>query len=336
MRPTFFFALLLVAGAACGPKVATPSMNRAECRQEITDIFGPQKYALVAVRSRNKQPLFNPDTLEALDRVCAAFEDASIDDMRSVKCLTTVPIMYTSAMGTRVMIAREEFPFSAEQCVDFHNLVLQLEFARGDVLDPGAGDMATFIHLPLEIFEQGTIEQVFAEQSEAEASTLAMQLDTGTGKTTPAYQRHAAGGPSSAAVFGLYDSGRDGGLKEPSTLLAIERFQVAAEALPGVAQTFTIADVVKLVRRGQRRGVVREALIPPVRSEISQLLLALSMSPNDGGFGPTMDSQERVALLRVNLTAVNAEQRRKTGKSLERLLLQQLQPEARAFLCLDR
>ena len=94
-------------------------------------------------------------------------------------------------------------------------------------------------------------------------------------------------------------------------------------------------DVVKLVRRGLHRGIVSEAFIPPVRAEVSQLLLALSMSPQDGGFGPTMDSRERVAILRINLKSVGPEQKRNVTKSLERLLSHQLQPGARAFLCLD-
>jgi len=324
-----------VVTVGCGPKVATPTMTRAECQQEISQSFGPQKSALIAVRARDGGPLFRTQILEAVDRVCEAFEDEALDDERAVKCLTTVPIMYPSAMGARVLVARDELPFTLAQSLDFHNLVLQLEFARGDVVDPRTGGMATYIHLPLENFEPEAIRKVFGEQSRNESSTLTMELDDATQETPRSYQQLAAGGPSSSAFFGLYDSGKDGGLKEPSTLMALDRFQVSAEALPRVAQTFTIADVVKLVRRGLHRGMVGEAFIPPMRAEISQLLLALSMSPNDGGFGPTMDSRERVAILRINLGTIGPEQKRRLGQTLERLLARQVQPGARAFLCFE-
>jgi len=310
-------------------------MTRAECRQEINDSFGPQQYALLAVRARDQGPLFRTDVLEAVDRVCSAFEDAAADDTRDVKCLTTVPIMYSSAMGARVLIAREELPFTSQQALDFHGLVLQMEFARGDIVDPKTGALVTYIHLPREIFAEGVMERVFASQKDAEADSLEMEFDGGDGPPSLEYQRLAAGGPSSAAVFGLYDSGRDGGLKEPPTLMAIDRFQTSAESLPRVAQSFTIVDVVKLVRRGLHRGIVSEAFVPPVRAEVSQLLLALSMSPQGGGFGPTMDSRERVAILRVNLKSVGPEQKRAVAQKLERLLRRQVQPGARAFLCLD-
>jgi hypothetical protein len=340
MRPPLLLLLVCALAATtaaqgCGPKVATPTMTRAECQQEINQSFGPQQSALLALRARDGGPLFRTRVLEAVDRVCQAFEDKAIDDRRAVKCLTTVPIMYPSAMGARVLVAREELPFTVAQSLDFQRLVLQLEFARGDMVDPRTGGMVTYIHLPLENFEPETIRKVFDTQSGTEASTLTMELDDATGETPRSYQQAAAGGPSSAAFFGLYDSGTDGGLKEPATLIAIDRFQAAAETLPLVAQTFSIADVVKLVRRGLRRGMVGEAFIPPVRAEISQLLLALSMSPIDGGFGPTMDSRERVAILRINLKSVGPEQKRRLGQSLERLLAQQVQPGARAFLCFD-
>jgi hypothetical protein len=42
-----------------------------------------------------------------------------------------------------------------------------------------------------------------------------------------------------------------------------------------------------------------------------------------------------VAILRVNLKSVGPEQKRNVTKILERLLSRQLQPGARAFLCLD-
>ena len=327
------FALALIGG--CARRVATPAMTKADCRQEIDDNFGPQRTALIAVAARDAGPLFRTEILESLDRVCSAFEEEALDDQRAVKCLTTVPIMYSSAMGTRLLIARDELPFKPQQSLDFQTLVHQLEFARGDVVDAKTGTSVSYIHLPLENYDEGSIEALFKGLQENEGLTLHMEIDPGTGRASTAYQRLANGGPSSAAILGLYDSGEDGGLKEPSALLAIDRFQLAAERQPRVAQSFSIADVIKLVRRGLHRGLVTEAFIPPVRAEISQLLLALSMSPNDGGFGPTIDSRDRVALLRINLSAQGPEQRRATAMALERALAREVQPGARAHLCLD-
>jgi len=337
MRQISFLVIILVLTSVlgCARKIATPAMTRAECRQEIDDNFGPQRSALIAVQAQDSGPLFRSEVLEALDRVCAAFEEEALDDLRAVKCLTTVPIMYSSAMGTRVLIARDELPFTTQQSLDFQTLVHQLEFARGDVIDPKTGALVSYIHLPLENYSEGVIQSTFDLLRENEKGTLLMELDPGSGRASPAYQRLAAGGPSSAMLIGLYDSGQDGGLKEPSTLLAIDRFQTAAEHHPRVAQSFSIADVIKLVRRGLHRGIVTEALIPLARSEVSQLLLALSMSPNDGGFGPTMDSRERVALLRVNLAAQSPELQRVTVQSVERSLERHIQPGARAYLCRD-
>ncbi len=333
--PFLVIILTLAAALGCARKVATPSMTRADCRQEIDDNFGPQRSAVIAVQAQDSGSLFRSDVLESLDRVCAAFEEEALDDLRAAKCLTTVPIMYSSAMGTRVLVAREELPFSSQQSLDFQSLVHQLEFARGDVVDPKTGTSVSYIHLPLENYSEGVIEATFELLREAEKETVLMELDSGKGRASPAYQRLAAGGPSSAILVGLYDSGQDGGLKEPSTLFAIDRFQASAERHPRVAQSFSIADVIKLVRRGLHRGIVTEALIPLARTEVSQLLLALSMSPNAGGFGPTMDSRERVALLRVNLSAQAAELQRGTAQSVERSLERQVQPGARAYLCRD-
>ena len=48
-----------------------------------------------------------------------------------------------------------------------------------------------------------------------------------------------------------------------------------------------------------------------------------------------MDSQERVALIRINLKSQGPEQRRATILAMQRALAHQVQAGARAHLCVD-
>lgn len=325
---------LLALLPACRPRVSLGQVDRASCLQEVTDAFGSQGATLVAVRPTDGGPLFRPHVLESLDRVCQAFEEAMTDDMVAVKCLTNLPIMEGRPAGTRVVVARDEFPFTPEDALWFQRLVLQLEFARGDVVDAGGG-MVGFIHLPATSFEDVDLAAVFAGQAETEAATLEMALDQGLPEQRDDYRAIAGDGPSSRYLVGLFDSGEEGGMKEPVALQALDRFQAAAEGLPKVSQTFAITDDIKLVRRGLRKGNPAEALIPPKRSEVAQLLLALSMSPAGSAFGARLDSGERVALVRINLAAVPREAENRLGRRLDQLLANETRPGGRAFLCLE-
>lgn len=325
---------LLATLPACRPRVSLGQADRASCGQEIQDAFGPQGATLVAVRPTDGGPLFRPQVLESLDRVCQAFEDEMTDDVVAVKCLTNLPIMEGRPAGTRVVVARDELPFTPDDALWFQRLVLQLEFARGDVVDAGGGAVG-FIHLPEASFEDVELGAIFAAQVEAEQATLEMAIDQGLPEQRDAYRAIAVDGPSSRFFVGLFDSGEEGGMKEPINLQALERFQVAAEGLPKVSQTFAITDEIKLVRRGLRKGSPGEALIPPKRKEVAQLLLALSMSPAGAAFGPRLDSGERVALVRINLSLVSREAEARIGRKLDQLLGRETRPGGRAFLCLE-
>jgi hypothetical protein len=134
-------------------------------------------------------------------------------------------------------------------------------------------------------------------------------------------------------LVGLYDAGEDGGMKEPVHLLALERFQMRAEGLPRVSQTFTVADDLKLVRRGLHKGRPGEDIIPPKRAEVAQLMLALAMSPATAGFGPRLEARERVALLLVEAEAMDRENAARLAKRLDALLQIDNPEGARATLC---
>lgn len=307
-------------------------MNQATCNEEILDAFGPQGASLVALETRDRGPLFRPDHLAALDRICQAFEEAMVDDMVIVKCLTNLPIMEGRPRGARVVVAREELPMSLADALHFQQLVLQLEFAPGDVID-SSGRQTAFIHLPEASFEGVDLHAIFEAQAASEANWFQMAWDGGDAAEAATYREVAGTGPSASYLVGLFDAGEAGALKNPESLLALERFQQAAELHPKVAQTFTIVDDLKMVRRGLHRGNPTEAYIPMRRAEIAQLLLAQSMSPAAGAFGPRIDSTERVALVRINLSASGPGQRARVGQRIDKLLRAEQLPEGRAFLC---
>jgi len=307
-------------------------MNQAACNDEILDAFGPQGSSLVVLEPRDRGPLFRPDHLAALDRICQSFEDAMVDDLVIVKCLTNLPIMEGRPGGARVVVARDELPMELSEALHFQQLVLQLEFATGDVID-STGGFAAFIHLPEASFEGVDLHAIFKEQAAKEAEWFQLAWDSGTQQEAVTYREVAGGGPSASYLVGLFDAGEAGALKNPESLFALERFQKAAEAHPKVAQTFTIVDDLKMVRRGLHRGNPSEAYIPTRRAEIAQLLLAQSMSPAAGAFGPRVDSTERVALVRVNLSASGPAQRARVAQRIDKLLQAEQLPQGRAFLC---
>jgi len=325
--------LALSAVIGCRHRVVVSDVDRANCTQEVTDAFGDQGASVIAVRARDRGPLFRPAVLEAVDRVCQAFEDEMTDDLVAVKCLTNLPIMEGRPAGARVVVARDEFPMSPEQALTFQALVHQLEFAWGDVIDQG-GAAISYIHLPTQSFDGVDVRATFDQQVVAELDALEMVLDDGTIPPSE-YRAIAADGPSSRYLVGLFDAGEAGGLKEPAALLAMARFQEAAEANPRVAQTFSIADDLKVVRRGLHKGNPADAIIPLRRTEVAQLLLALSMAPSASSFGPRMDTSEQVALLRVNLAAGPPEAIQRIGRRLDALLGAEAPEGGRAFLCLD-
>ena len=324
--------LPLLGLSACGAKVVAPSMDLANCQAELEDSFGLQDASVLVLEPRDGGPLFRPDVLEALDRVCQAFEDAMTDDLVALKCLTRLPIMETKAAGSRVVVARDAFPMSAPEAVHFQGLVNLLEFARGDVVDV-TGSRRTFIHIPHISFEGVDLRAIYEAQAAAEAETFQMAWDGGDASDTVVYREIAGGGPSASYVVGLFDTGESGGLKNPESLKALERFQVAVEGLPRVTQSFSIADDLKMVRRGLHRGKPSEAYIPSKRAEIAQLMLAQSMAPQAEAFGPRTDSTERVALVRVNLSASTLEQRRRLERRVGKLLQAEQLQGGRAFVC---
>lgn len=326
--------LLILSGVlgACGPKVGTPKMERASCGEEIVESFGVQQASVIVLRPRDRGPLFRPDHLAALDRICQAFEEEMSDDLVIVKCLTNLPIMEGRPSGAHVVVAREELPMTLDEALHFQQLVLQLEFARGDVVDP-SGSAATFIHLPHASFDGVDLRALFEHHAAIEAEWFQMAFDGGGPGDATVYREIAGNGPSSSYLVGLFDAGEAGSLKNPESLYALDRFQTAAESLPKVAQSFTIVDDLKVVRRGLHRGNPAEAYVPNKRAEIAQLLLAQSMSPAAGAFGPRIDSTERVALVRVNLAASSREGRQRMARKIDRLLQQEVLPEGRAFIC---
>ncbi len=132
-------------------KTSVPTLDPAACRAEIHDVFGPQDTALVALRPVDGGSVFRPEVLEALDRVCAALEEEQTDDTVLTKCLTNVPLMEARPGGARLVLPRDELPTDAAGAARIQTLMLELEFAAGDVVD--ASLTRSFIHLNLAMFD---------------------------------------------------------------------------------------------------------------------------------------------------------------------------------------
>jgi hypothetical protein len=333
MRRLIPLAFLLLL-PACRPRVSTPALAAERCLEEVSSTFGAPQTAVIALRAADGGLLWRPEVLEAVDRVCSAFEAATTDDWLGVKCVTNVPLMEPGRTTAKVRVIHDELPFDEEQARYFRGQLLTMDFARGDVVDP-TGDLTTFIHLPMASFEGVDVRALFEEQAGKEVSVLQMAIDRGDPSELGAYKRLGRLGPSASVISGLFDAGEDGGLKEPATLVALQNFQVAAEGLPRVVQTFTIADDLTMARRGLHKGNPAEAYLPNRRSEVAQLLLALSLNPGASKYGPRIDHTERIALIRVNLMPGNEEQQERTRERLEELLLAMLPPGASGLFCAE-
>lgn len=330
MRSPLLVLLALVALGGCA-RVRAPDLAAVGCAEEIKKTFGDPATVVVALAAADGGSIFRPEVLSAVDRVCASFEDAATDDTLGVKCITTLPIMEGRPAGTRVVVARDEMPLDDEGARRLKGLVAQIEFARGDIVDL-TGEMTTYVHLPRASFAGVDLRALFGDIAGREITTLQMAIDRGRDDERAAYRRLAKDGPSSSVVVALVDSEEAGGLKEPARLLAIQAFQRSIEALPKIAQTFSIVDDITMVRRGLRKGNPAEAIVPGRRAEVSQLLLALGMNPAATRFGPRMDSTERVGIVRVQLAAMNDEQRARTRLRIRDLLAGTL-PGMRALVC---
>lgn len=332
MRRLLLAPALLLLLPGCRPRVKTPQLQAERCLAEVTDTFGSPQTAVIALRAADGLGLWRPEILAAVDRVCTAFEDELVDDWLGVKCATNVPLMELGRTTAKIRVVHDELPVDEDTARHFRGQLLAMEFARGDVVD-ATGDFTTFIHLPMASFEGVDIRAVFEAQAGREVSVLQMAIDRGDPSEIGAYKRLGRQGPSSSIISGMFDAGVDGGLKDPAILLALQAFQTAAEGLPRVTQTFTIADDLTMARRGLHRGIPAEAFIPGKRAEVAQLLLALSLNPAANRLGPRMDHTERVALIRVHLVPSTADQVERMRKRLEELLRSMLPPKASGLFC---
>ena len=309
-------------------------MDRATCEQEISDAFLPQGTAVIALRPVDGGSVFRGDVLAALDRVCTRVEDAQTDYELATKCLTSVPLMESrkNAPPRQIMI-RDELPAPREAVTHrLETATRGLEFATGDVLSEDG--LVAYMHLPLPSFDGVDLDALFAAAT-ADEPLLEAALDQGIEEQREAYAAVAGEGPSARALVGLYDSGADGALKEPLHLMALEAFQARAEGLRGVAETFTLVDDLKVVRKGLRGGNPEAYTLPKARPEAAQLLLALTMSPA-AKYGARIDGRERVALIRINFSSVSDEQFDRAVRKLEQFLAAETAEGATAFLCSHR
>lgn len=320
--------LVLLLGC---PKAPPPVMDLGRCREEVEALFGPQDAAVVALRAVDGGPLFRPEILPAIDAACRAFEDAATDTTLRAKCLSSVPLMDLGSPRATLHTIREALPLAPHDVPRLQRLLLEVEFAVADLVDPTL--TRTFVSLPRSSYEGVDLHKLVETAVDASEGVLTAALDDGSEPSATSFRRFSPDGASASVVLGLYDAGEDGGLKEPEHLRALERFQLRAEATPRVAETFTVADDLKLIRRGLKKGIVGEAVLPRDKQEAAQLLLALGLVPGATDFGVRIDTSERVGLIRVHLSAGDRESQDRLAARLEGVLVQEAAPGARVMLC---
>ncbi len=94
-------------------------------------------------------------------------------------------------------------------------------------------------------------------------------------RTTQFADDHMAGSYSIAYVF---DSGEEGGIKNPAVLREVERVQRAAERHPLVTKTYSAVDLIKDINQSFHNGDPAYYAIPDDRDLIAQYLLVYEMS----------------------------------------------------------
>ena len=108
------------------------------------------------------------------------------------------------------------------------------------------------------------------------------------------------------SIVYLFDSGEEGGIKNPAVLREIERVQREAERHPLVTKTYSIVDLMKDINQSFHNGDPAYYKIPDSRELIAQYLLVYEMSGGDGIRDYlSMDYARATLELRCKMTSTN-------------------------------
>lgn len=306
-RPLLLLAVLLLV-AGCRKPVPVPIViDDVACLTGIEEIFGPQRFHVVALHPVVGETLFTPELLEAVDRVTAEFEARAGPGELAVKSIATVPLIKRTPTGAAMEIIREQLPVDEAGALRFREMLLSYEFATGDTLNPTAS--SAFVHLPVVNYPDAGVDALVDEVRAGVAQHLLVAVDGTPGADRALFREVAEDGPSADALWIVFSASGDASIKDPAFLRSEEVLQARLEAHPAVAGTYGLADDVKLARRAVHKGDPAHAVLPVKRAEVSQLLMMLEMSGNAEAYGRRVSADGAVTLLRVSLKVLGAQAR---------------------------
>lgn len=269
--------------------------------EELTEVFGAQRFVTVAMRPLAGPTVFTSEHLAAVDHVTRRLEDAQQARTLAIRSITTLPLMEPGPLGARMTRMRDEMPGDDPAVQRLRALLFSYDFAVGDVTTP-AGTVA-FAQLPVENFEGVDLDALVEEIRPEVAAELILALD-GTDAADGALYREVAGlGPRSYGVWVAFRAEESGALKTPGFLLALRGFQDRCRALPAIAGAYSVVDDLRLTRRAVHKGDPGAATLPTKQSEINQLLMLFELSGNAEDFGARLTGDGRATVIRFGFAA---------------------------------
>ena len=331
-RLALLLALLPLVVGSCRKRV-TPPMPEDDCLDWIEEQFGPQRSYVVALHPMAGNSIFKPELLDAVDFVAARLEDAQTDYVLAVRGITTAPLLVPSPSGVQVERIRDGLPVDQIGAHRYQGLLMSYEFAAGDVVDATAS--TTYIHLPRANYVGVDLDALIEEIRAEVADRLMIALD-GTADADRSMYREVAGpGPSSDAVWVVFDSEDKGAMKTPAFLRAVQMFQSRVESLPTTAGTYSVAEDVKLVRRATHKGDPAAYTVPTKQVEITQLLMMYQLSGNAADFGERITTDGRLTVVRVHLPVLKDGGRKHTARQIRQYAREGFPLGVHAGVCLE-
>jgi len=318
---------------SCRKRVAAP-MPEDGCLDWIEEQFGPQRTFVVALHPMAGNAIFKPELLDAVDYVTARLEDAQTDYALAIRSITTAPLLVPSPGGVKMERIRDGLPVDQVGAHRYQGLLMSYEFAIGDAVDAGAS--RTFVHLPRDNFVGVDLDTLVEEIRVDVADKLMIALDGTAAADRSMYKEVAGMGPSSDAVWVVFDSEEKGAMKTPQFLRALQLFQTRVESLPTTAGTYSVAEDVKLVRRATHKGDPAAYALPNKQVEITQLLMMYQLSGNAADFGERITDDGRLTVVRVHLPVLKDGARTRTARQIRQYAREGFPVGVNAGVCVEQ
>jgi predicted RND superfamily exporter protein len=127
----------------------------------------------------------------------------------------------------------------------------------------------------------------------------------------------------------------EGGFKDPDRLRRMREFQRAAEALPQIDDSLSIADYIALMNRAMFENDPAEEKIPSTRDAVAQYLLLYSFSGDLDEFDDLVDPGYRDARIVLNATVLSSAESAALRRTLEELVLEYFPEEGSSYSVLS-